>query len=196
MLNIKELKKIFKYNYKNFFINMYPRDNKRIISENTFNNIITSGILLLIGYALLILVLLKVVPLAANMKVNYFGIGIGIFQYLVLFYPVLVIAYTIINRYKEETGKNYFIILIIGLILGVFLLFRTITFIGVLGINLLLGLLGFVSLIISLVGYGFLFVGIIDHLIFLKRDYLTLTTTIKKVEIKTSTIDVDDVSMH
>lgn len=196
MFNIRELKKLFKYNYKNFFINMYPRDNKRIISENTFNNIVTSGILLLIGYALSILVLFKVMPLTANMKVNYFGITLDIGQYLVLFFPALVLIYVVINRYKERTGKAYFTILIIGLILGIVLLFRIITFIGVLSLSTILGLLGFISLIISLVGYGFLFVGIIDHLILLKRDYLASTTTIKKVEIKTSTIDVDDVSMH
>lgn len=196
MFNIKELKKIFKYNYKNFFINMRPKDNKRVISDNTFNNIITATILLLIGYFLAIVVLTETIPLTSDLKVNYFGIEVGFIQYLVLLFPIVVLIFTIINRYKEQTGKVYFYILGVSLVLIAVLLFRIITFMGVLSLSKFLGVLGFISILICLSGYGFLSVGIIDYLILLKRDYLNLTTTFKKVEIKTSTIDVDDVSMH
>lgn len=198
MFNIKELRKLFKYNYKNFFINMKPHDNERSISSNTFNNILTSVILLLIGYSLYVLVLLMAIPIVSSINVNYLGIGskISFFSILLTLFPIGVLSYTLVNRNKNQTGKAYFIILIIAMVLLMFFLFRLITFIGLTSLNITLGVFGFISFFCCLLGYGFLFVGIIDYLILLKRDYLNLTIMSKKVEIKTSTIDVNDISMH
>lgn len=196
MFKFKELGKLFKYNYKNFFINMMPKYNKRVILKNTFYNLLSGIILLFIGYVLSMIVFIKVGPLVENMEVNYLGIGNNMGHILLILFPMGILIYTLIIRDKEITGKVYYIILLISLVLIIILLFRIITFIGILTLNGLLGILGLLSIGICLFGYGFILVGIIDHLILLKRDYLSLTTTFKKVEIKTSTIDVDDVSMH
>lgn len=198
MFNFKELSKLMKYNYKNFLINMKPHDNKKQISDNTFYNLKSGLILLIIGYLVSLIVYALATPLVDSTSVNYFGISYAslVGNLLLVFYSLGVLAYTFKTREEEIDGKIYFGILLIALVLMLILLFRVITFIGVFSLSNLLGLLGFIAVIICFIGYGFVCVGIIDYLIILKRDYLNLTRVVKKVEIKTSTIDVDDVSMH
>lgn len=182
MFNFKELSKLFKYNYKNFFINMRPHENKRIITDSTFYNALSGSILLIIGYLLAVIVLAWAVPLVDTSTVNYFGISFSsvIGNSLLIIYSLGIIVYSIKNHSKEQTGMPYFVILLISLVLMIILLFRIITFFGVLNLSTVLGILGFISVIICFLGYGFLSVGIIDYLIILKRDYLNLTTTLKK----------------
>lgn len=202
MLDFKDVNKLIEYNWSNFFNNCEPKGNSIILTKiecervksNTFIRIL-GEIIGLIGTLIFQSFLLNL----GNKDVSFIGVSAK-FSPLLLFKLVLIFilfGYFITHKDKEQKTYIYLVLIALIFINTIGLLLSIIGFLSALFYQFIGGILGLISVIISLkanIGLVSVFIDICERA---KHEY-DEKNTVKTMddEIKMKPIDINDVSDH
>lgn len=202
MFDFRDINKLLRYKWSNFFINCEPKGNTIKMSVEEYKKIFSSivcrvigEIVKLIGTLLLISTILEI----GGESIIIAGVStkISLFTFFPLIFAISILSYIMINKDKEQ--KTYFYIALMAFIFigSIGSLVSLFGFISSLFVNSLSGLLGICSIFLILMGNVGIFSGIIDYCERAKNEYDKMhTVTTMDSEIIMKPIDINDISDH
>lgn len=205
MFDINSIKKLFSYDYKDLFERISPKDNKELMDQKMYEDIVSGAILKIgssiIGAVATVLLALTIAGLTTELfgGVNYFGISdhISFTNFVPITLPLAILIYVIAMKEKEQSSLLPFVVLVLTAIDTLTSLFRLITWMAAVFINPFSAMFGFSSVVVNVAGNLFVLVGCLDFCLKTKKAYMDAQRVTKKnTGIKTSTIHVEDISLH
>lgn len=207
MFNFKDFSCLFKLDYNNIFEKIACKNNKAIINDREYNNILSGLILVIISTVICIVLNLVIANIVINNNldvlngVNKYGIkvtsDIGVFNIISILIPLLFLIVICINKKKLQNSRLYNLSIYYSAIMGLFTLFRLVPWIASFSIDIVTSIFGVLFTLVTIIGYLFIILGSIIYCIRVKCIYDDANMVIKKdLGIKTSSISVNDVSIH
>ena len=204
MFNFLEFKKLIKYKWLNIFDLTTPAGNESVLPDGVYKDIVSGSIFKVLSDILLFIASFILCNIAINSTeklfkgVNIYGItdSIPIMHYILPIVSILALVYILaIGKYKQNPifHFSYGFYTFINIIYIIFMMIRCR---GAFMVDTLSGVIMVVAIILGIIGNIFIIIGCIDFCIKAKDEYREAHKEVVRTDIKTSTIGIDDVSLH